>query len=233
MARAVGSLLESNDTNTHASYVLIIATNTSALIFKTTLQGNVSWNRNSHAIAISAVQVDHSNDRFLPVHSVTVDTTERDPAEEKFRLAVEACPNGMVTIDRAGKMVMVNAAIEQQFGYRREDLIGRPIGQLAPVSKDAEKHLAEMEGRRLHVEEALRESQEQYRMLLDGVEDHAIFMMDPQGQVVSWNAGAERIKGYRADEIIGHNFSCFFLPEDIERGRPEEVLRITAASGRH
>jgi PAS domain S-box-containing protein len=58
-------------------------------------------------------------------------------------------------------------------------------------------------------------------------------MMDPQGQILSWNAGAERIKGYRAEEIIGHNFSCFFPPEDIERGRPEEVLRLTAASGQH
>ncbi|MGA2646554.1 MAG: PAS domain S-box protein, partial [Candidatus Sulfotelmatobacter sp.] len=58
-------------------------------------------------------------------------------------------------------------------------------------------------------------------------------MIDPRGQVVSWNAGAERIKGYTADQIIGHNFFCFFPPEDIERGRPEEVLRITAANGRH
>jgi PAS domain S-box-containing protein len=70
-------------------------------------------------------------------------------------------------------------------------------------------------------------------MLLDGIKDYAIFMMDPRGQVVSWNAGAERIKGYAADEIIGHNFSCFFPPEAIERGRPEEVLRMTAADGRH
>jgi PAS domain S-box-containing protein len=99
--------------------------------------------------------------------------------------------------------------------------------------KDAEKHLAQLECRHRLVEEALRESEERYRMVLDGVQDHAIFMIDPQGQVVSWNAGAERIKGYRADEIIGHNFSCFFPPEDIERGRPAEVLRITAASGRH
>jgi diguanylate cyclase (GGDEF)-like protein/PAS domain S-box-containing protein len=53
------------------------------------------------------------------------------------------------------------------------------------------------------------------------------------GRVVSWNAGAERIKGYTADEIIGQDFSRFFSPEDIERGRPEEVLGITAASGRH
>ena len=76
-------------------------------------------------------------------------------------------------------------------------------------------------------------SEEKYRMLLDGVQDYAIFMMDPQGRVVSWNAGAERIKGYKAEQIIGHNFSCFFPPADIKRGRPEEVLRITAASGRH
>ena len=69
-------------------------------------------------------------------------------------------------------------------------------------------------------EEALRDSEEKYRMLLNEVQDYAIFMLDPQGQIISWNAGAERIKGYRAEEIIGHNFSRFFPAEDIERGRP-------------
>jgi PAS domain S-box-containing protein len=101
------------------------------------------------------------------------------------------------------------------------------------VRKHAEKHPAKTESRLQLLEEALRESQEQYRMLLDGIEDHAIFMMDPEGRIISWNAGAERIKGYRADEIIGHDFSCFFPPEDIERGRPEEILRIATAVGRH
>ena len=81
--------------------------------------------------------------------------------------------------------------------------------------------------------EALRESEERYRMLLDGIQNYAIFMMDAQGRILSWNAGAERIKGYTSDQIIGRNFSCFFPPEDIKRGRPEEVLRRTAASGRH
>ena len=99
--------------------------------------------------------------------------------------------------------------------------------------KDAEKHLAEIEGKRRLVEQALRESDEQYRLLLDGVHDHAIFMMDPQGGIISWNAGAERIKGYRADEIVGRNFSCFFPAADIARDRPQEILRMTAASGRH
>ena len=92
--------------------------------------------------------------------------------------------------------------------------------------------MAQMEDRRL-AGDALRESEESYRMLLDGIQDHAIFMMDPGGRIVSWNAGAERIKGYGADEIIGRNFSCFFPPEDVGRGRPEEVLRMTATNGRH
>ena len=82
-------------------------------------------------------------------------------------------------------------------------------------------------------EGALRDSEEKYRILLDGVQDYAIIMLDPRGKVVSWNAGAERIKGYTSEQIIGQNFSCFFPPGDIKRGRPEEILRMTAASGRH
>jgi len=80
---------------------------------------------------------------------------------------------------------------------------------------------------------ALWDSEEKYRLLLDGVQDYCIFMMDPHGQILSWNAGAERIKGYSAAEIIGQNFSCFFPAADVRRGRPAEVLRMTAASGRH
>jgi PAS domain S-box-containing protein len=101
------------------------------------------------------------------------------------------------------------------------------------LRKNAEKHLVRMEERRRLGEDALRESEERYRMLLDGIQNYAILMMDPRGQILSWNAGAERIKGYSAGEIIGRNFSCFFPPEDIERGRPEEILRLTAASGGH
>jgi PAS domain S-box-containing protein len=99
--------------------------------------------------------------------------------------------------------------------------------------KAAELYLAQMEGGRRLAEGALRESEERYRMLLDGIQHYAVFGMDPQGLIVTWNAGAERIKGYKADEIIGHNFSCFFPLEEIEQGRPQEVLRITAASGRY
>ena len=87
--------------------------------------------------------------------------------------------------------------------------------------------------KRESAEESLQQSEEKYRMLLDGVHDYAIFMLDPQGQVISWSASAERIKGYTAEQIIGHSYACFFLPEEVRRGRPEEVLRLTATNGRH
>ena len=82
-------------------------------------------------------------------------------------------------------------------------------------------------------EEALRDSEEKYRTLVHAVQDYAIFMLDPLGRVVTWNAGAERINGYGAAEIIGSNYSSLFPPDDVKRGRPEEVLRNAAASGRH
>ncbi|MCM2316679.1 MAG: PAS domain S-box protein, partial [Thermoanaerobaculia bacterium] len=87
--------------------------------------------------------------------------------------------------------------------------------------------------RRGLAEAALRDSEEKYRMLLYGIQDYAIFMLDPEGGIVSWNAGAERIKGYKAEQIIGRNFSCFFPESEVEMGRPQEVLGITAATGRH
>jgi len=82
-------------------------------------------------------------------------------------------------------------------------------------------------------EEALRDSEEQHRLLLNGVHDYAIFMVNPQGIIVSWNAGAERIKGYTSKEIIGSNYSIFFVPEDQQQDKPGEILRLTTANGRY
>lgn len=88
-------------------------------------------------------------------------------------------------------------------------------------------------GQREAAERDLRKSEERYRMLIEQVQDYAIFMLDPVGRVVSWNAGAELIKGYQAVEIIGENFSRFYPQEDIERGTPQEVLQSAEATGRH
>ena len=129
-------------------------------------------------------------------------------------------------------LVQRKADAEQRLGQTKTGLIFGAVVALL-ITAAAGLSVQRDSSRRGLAEEALRESEERYRMLLDGVQNYAIFMMDPRGQIVSGNAGAERIKGYTGDQIIGRNFSCFFLPEDIERGRPEQILRMIAASGRH
>jgi PAS domain S-box-containing protein len=81
-------------------------------------------------------------------------------------------------------------------------------------------------------EEALRKSQEQFRILVQGVSDYAIYMLDPSGIVSSWNLGAQRIKGYLPGEIIGAHFSRFYTPEDRAAGAPQAALDIAATEGR-
>ena len=81
-------------------------------------------------------------------------------------------------------------------------------------------------------QEQLRRSEEQFRILVQGVTDYAIFMLDPGGHVSSWNAGAERIKGYSSDEILGRHFSRFYTAEDRTAGIPEQVLETAARTGR-
>ncbi|OLL28929.1 hybrid sensor histidine kinase/response regulator [Burkholderia sp. SRS-W-2-2016] len=84
--------------------------------------------------------------------------------------------------------------------------------------------------RRAH--EAVVESERRFRMLVNGVTDYAIFMLSPEGIVTNWNAGARRIKGYDADEIIGSHFSRFYTPDDAKAGLPQRGLSIAAREGR-
>jgi PAS domain S-box-containing protein len=81
-------------------------------------------------------------------------------------------------------------------------------------------------------EETLRRSDEQFRLLVQSVTDYAIYMLSPDGIVTNWNAGAERIKGYTAGEIVGKHFSQFYTPEDRAQGGPERALEIAARVGR-
>jgi len=79
--------------------------------------------------------------------------------------------------------------------------------------------------------EILWESEERFRLLVEGVKDYAIFMLDADGYITTWNLGAQRIKGYESEEIIGEHFSIFYTDEDVGRRHPEEELRIAAADG--
>ena len=81
-------------------------------------------------------------------------------------------------------------------------------------------------------EETLRISEMRFRSLVEAVEDYAIYLLDTSGHVASWNTGAERLKGYQSDEIIGQHFSCFFTPEDQQDDKPQRLLTVAESQGR-
>jgi len=105
----------------------------------------------------------------------------------------------------------------------KKDQEGNPDG-IWEINRDISEHKQS--------EQVLRESEERFRELVKGVKDYAIFMLDSDGRVLTWNDGAERIKGYRPDEIIGKHFSCFYLKEDVERGKPDQGLSAAKIEGR-
>ncbi len=100
---------------------------------------------------------------------------------------------------------------------------------LALAAAMFDRHLSEASE---HEAVALRASEERFRLLLQGVRDYAIFMLDTEGRIANWNAGAERIKGYTAEEIVGSHLSRFYTPADLQRGAPALALETAAREGR-
>jgi PAS domain S-box-containing protein len=80
-------------------------------------------------------------------------------------------------------------------------------------------------------EESVRRSEEHFRLMVEGVKDHAVILLDPSGRVASWNSGAERLNGYAAGEIVGRDISVFFLPEDVAAGKPGRLIETAARNG--
>lgn len=79
----------------------------------------------------------------------------------------------------------------------------------------------------------LKQSEARFRALVDAVTDYAIFLLDENGRVSSWNPGAERIKGYTESEILDRHFSVFYPPDEVAKGKPDRGLRVAAAEGRY
>src|SRR5213083_267024 len=106
----------------------------------------------------------------------------------------------------------------------RRDSEGAVIG-FAKVTRDLTA--------RKETQDALHRSEQTFQLLVESIQDCAIFMLDPDGRVASWNAAAERIQGYRAHEILGEHFSTFYPPEDVAQGKPQWELEIAEREGRH
>jgi PAS domain S-box-containing protein len=108
---------------------------------------------------------------------------------------------------------------------------GAPIRDARGVTRGAVLVFRDVTEER-RAEEALRQSEARLRLMIESVRDYAIYMLDPDGRVASWNTGAQTLKGYTADEIVGEHFSRFFTPEDIASSKPVRELEIAAEQGR-
>jgi PAS domain S-box-containing protein len=202
--------------------------------------------------------------------------------EGRYRGLLEAAPDAMVVVNQSGDIVLLNVQAERQFGYRRDELVGQRVKSIIPEgfaerliadgTRTAAEALAqqigtglELNGRRKdgsefpieimlsplqsaegilvtaairditerkQVEDVLRQNEERFRLIVSNVKDYANIMLDTEGLIVSWNQGAERIKGYRAEEIIGQHFSRFYTAEDLRNGVPARELKQATETGR-
>ena len=146
---------------------------------------------------------------------------------ENLRLLRELGPRSAVVVPLRthGRMLGAVSLVSAESGrvFDEQDL--------DTAEQLASRCAAAVENARLY--NAAADSEERFRLLIDGVKDYAILMLDCDGNVASWNTGAQRIKGYQTEEIVGRHFSCFYTPEGRERGKPDEELRIAVETGRY
>ena len=136
-----------------------------------------------------------------------------------------------ITVD--SRMVLVREAGRAYVIEANRDITERKKAEkeLLDINERLEGLVLERAAQVLQANEKLHASEEQSRLILEGVRSHAIIMLDPAGNIASWNPGAERIKGYQADEILGQHFSRFYTSTDIDNGKPQRELRIAATEG--
>ena len=187
-------------------------------IFMVDPQGRVTnWNEGAHRIKgydaeeiigrhFSIFYPEDALARGWPEHELQVAASEGSFEDEGWR------------IRKDGGRFWANVVIT---ALRDDD--GELIG-FTKVTRDLTE-------RRRH-EEALRRSEERFRLMTDAVTDYAIFLLDPAGHISSWNDGARRIKGYAAEEVIGKHFSIFYPEKELQRGWPEYELKVTREQGR-
>jgi PAS domain S-box-containing protein len=199
-------------------YGLLVESVQDYAIFALDTTGHIlSWNRGAHRL--KGYTADEIIGRhfsiFYPPEDVARGKTtwELEVAAREGRFEDEGW-----RIRKDGTRFWANVIITALF-----DSTGKLVGY-GKVTRDLTE--------RRSAEEELRDSEERNRLIIQSVKDYAIFMLDPKGNVATWNEGARRIKGYEAREIIGRHFSNFYPEEDIERGKPPWELEVAQRDGR-
>ena len=175
-----------------------------------------SWNQGAGRITGYTADevIGHHFSMFYPPEAMEARKPER---ELEIAAAEGRVEDEGWRVRRDGQRFWVNTIITALRDEQKQ-LIG-----FAKVTRDLTE--------RRSAEERLRESEEMFRLLVESVKDYAIFVLDPTGHIASWNAGAHRIKGYTAAEIIGRHFSTFYPDEDIRAGKPEMELEVATKHG--
>jgi PAS domain S-box-containing protein len=186
-------------------------------IFTVDLEGRVSsWNPGAARIKgyFTEEILGESIERFYP--------EEDRRAGKPRRLLREAAVHGRVEdegwrVRKDGSLFWADVVVSAMRS-RNGELLG-----YAKVTRDLSA--------RRQAEEELRHSEERFRLLVEGVKESALYMIDPAGRVLTWNSGAERIEGYRASEIVGQHFSRFYSEEDVRAGEHERQLEVASQEG--
>jgi PAS domain S-box-containing protein len=148
-------------------------------------------------------------------------------AERPDGTLVNLLPHPMPLHDSSGALIgAVNMLVDITERKRAEEAVKQ-------LNATLEQRVEQRSRMMMEAFNELRASEEQFRLLVQGVADYAIFMLDPNGFVTNWNAGAARIKGYAADEIIGRHFSQFYPEEDRRQGLPEKALETARRTGKY
>lgn len=131
-------------------------------------------------------------------------------------------------------MITGQTAIVRKVVDEKTEALRQEVARHQETEETLRKRGRDLEDARLaalNLMEDAREAEDRFRMVVEGVRDYAIFLLDASGNIVTWNAGAERFKGYKAREVIGKNFSIFYPPEEVEAGKTKQVLKTAAEQG--